>query len=254
LQRLALYPRTPHVSQHKVERHFTSECRPHIDVVRLLVSRGADVNRDTVWGPPLINAAWNCDTEILKLLLVKGANPNAAFKTDTALHMAAERAHLECVKLLVEAGADVNALNKFREPPIHLAKKKGAEDVALYLFDHGYVTPQPAPIKSKLAAAASERECRNCHDADAEQRLFRGPPLWNLLGRDIASIVGFAYSKVIREQPGNWDYEKLNVFLSDPARTMPGTDMGSNGIQDEAERADLIMFLRQRADKSYPLP
>jgi len=233
----------------------------HIEAVRLLVSQGADVNRDTAWGPPIINAAWNCDTEILKLLLARGANPNAAFKTDTALHMAAERGRLECVKLLVEAGADVNALNKFREPPIHLAKKKGAADVVLYLLDHGYVTPQPPSIKGKLAVATAERgeavfdrECRNCHDAGPEQRLFRGPPPWNLLGRDIASVAGFAYSKVLREQPGYWDYEKLNVFLSDPARTIPGTDMGSNGIQNEVQRADLIMLLRQRGDKSYPLP
>jgi hypothetical protein len=39
----------------------------------------------------------------------------------------------------------------------HLAKKKGAEEMALYLLDHGYVTPQPPSIKSKLAAAAAER-------------------------------------------------------------------------------------------------
>jgi hypothetical protein len=30
--------------------------------------------------------------------------------------------------------------------------------------------------------------------------------------------------------------------------------MGSNGVQDESQRADLIMFLRQRSNNPYPLP
>jgi cytochrome c len=232
-----------------------------VTAVRLLISKGADVNRGTAWGPPIINAAWNCDTEILALLLEKGAEPNAAFETETALHMAAQRGHLDCVKLLVEAGADVNALNKFREPPIHSAKRKGAENVVQYLYHHGYVVPQPPPIAKRLAAASAEageivfnKECRNCHDPGPEQRLFRGPPLWNILGRDIASVANFPYSEVLRQQSGHWDYEKLNVFLSDPARTLPGTDMGSNGVQDEGKRADLIMFLRGRGDRLHPLP
>jgi cytochrome c len=233
----------------------------HVEAVKLLVSRGADVNRNTSWGPPIINAAWNCKPDILKLLLAKGAKPNAVFKSDTALHMAAERGQLDCVRLLVEAGADVNALNRFREPPIHLAKKKGAEDVVHYLLNQGYITPAPAAIVSKLGKARSEngeavfiRECRNCHDAGPEQRIFRGPPLWNILGRDIASVRGFNYSPVLKDEPGRWDYEKLNVYLSDPARTIPGNDMGSNGIQNEAERVDLIIFLRQRSDVLFPLP
>ena len=235
--------------------------KAHPDVVRLLVSRGADVNRDTKWGPPIINAAWNCNSDIMELLLDKGANANAALNSDSALHMAAQRGHFDCVKLLVEAGADVNALNRFREPPIHLAKKEGAEDVVRYLLDHGYVFPNPPAITGQLAGANPEngevvfvRECRRCHDPSAEHRSFRGPPLWNLLGRDIGSIEGFAYSPVLKELPGRWDYDKLNVFLSDPTRALPGTDMGSNGVQDESQRADLIMFLRQHSDVPYPMP
>ena len=94
------------------------------------IARGADVNLVTKWGPPIINAAWNGDAAILKLLLAKGADPNGNYKTETALHLAAQKGQLECTIILVEAGADVNALTKFREPPIHFAKKGGHEDVA----------------------------------------------------------------------------------------------------------------------------
>ncbi len=235
--------------------------KEHVEAVRLLISRGADVNLDTTWGPPIINAAWNCNAEILEALLSRDANANSAFNSESALHMAAQRGHLECVKLLVEAGADVNALNKHREPPIHLAKVKGHEEVVEYLLAHGYVKPAPDPITTYLSTADPEkgeavyvRECRNCHDPSSEQRMFRGPPLWNVLGRQIAGAKDFPYSQVMKSQEGSWGYDNLNVFLSDPTRAFPGIDMGSIGVQNVTERADLIMFLRNQSDKPQPLP
>ncbi len=231
------------------------------NAVKLLIERGADVSASTKWGPPIINAAWNGDEAILKLLLDAGADPNGAFNSDTALHMAAERGRLGSVKLLVGAGADVNALNKFREPAVHFAMRKGHEDVARYLFDHGYLFPAPPPIAAALRVADAARgktlfvkECSRCHDANAEQRRFRGPPLWGIVDRSKAATEGFAYSAALRERGGTWSYEELNHYLSDPTRSLPGTDMGSNGLQDLEDRADLIAFLRSRSDSPSPLP
>jgi cytochrome c len=235
--------------------------KEHVEAVKLLISRGADVNLETTWGPPIVNAAWKCNIEILQLLLTHGANSRSAFKTDTALHMAAERGHLACVKLLVDSGADINALNKFREPPIHLAKKNGHENVVQYFVEQGYVAPRPLPIAASLLKANPKNgenifkvECMRCHDSSVDQRSFRGPPLWNIIGRRVASIKGFPYSPVLKARGGNWDYESLNLFISDPSRTMPGTDMGSNGLQDATLRADLIAFLRSRSDTPPSLP
>ena len=232
-----------------------------LNAVKLLIDRGADVNLSTKWGPPIINAAWNGDEEILKLLLGAGANPNSSFNTDSALHMAAERGRLGAVKLLVAAGADVNALNKFREPPIHFAMRKGHGDVAAYFTANGYVTPAPGPISSFLGDADAARgktlfvrECSRCHDSGPENRKFRGPPLWNIVGRAKATIQDFKYSPALIERGGSWDYEDLNQYLSDPTRVLPGTDMGSNGLQDVGDRADLIAFLRTRSDAPPPLP
>ena len=232
-----------------------------LNAVKLLIARGADVNLSTKWGPPIINAAWNGDEEILKLLLDAGANPNSSFNTDTALHMAAERGRLGAVKLLVAAGADVNALNKFREPPIHFAMRKGHADIATYFISNGYATPAPDPVSSLLLEADAARgetlfvrECSRCHDSGPENRKFRGPPLWNIVGRAKATIPDFKYSQVLIERGGDWDYEELNRYLSDPTRVLPGTDMGSNGLQDVKDRADLIVFLRTRSDAPPPLP
>jgi cytochrome c len=42
-----------------------------------------------------------------------------------------------------------------------------------------------------------------------------------------------------------WDAKTLDVFLKDPLGTVPGTAMGYAGVKDDAERADLIAWLRQ---------
>jgi ankyrin repeat protein len=54
-------------------------------------------------------AAGEGHLEIVKLLLEHGADVNAKTAYETALHLAAEKGHLEIVKFLLEHGADVNA-------------------------------------------------------------------------------------------------------------------------------------------------
>ena len=60
---------------------------------------------------------------------------------------------------------------------------------------------------------------------------------------------------------GDWNYENLNIFISDPSRAIPGTKMlliaRTNKFDErlsDAERADIIAFLRSRSDNPLPLP
>jgi cytochrome c len=232
----------------------------HIDAVTLLLARGADVNLAFAFGAPLTSAAWKGDVQIVQLLLDYGALPNSEHRTQTALHIAAERGSLGSVEALVKAGADVNALTRFREPPIHYARKNGHEEVARYLLDHGYVFPKPPPISGKLTHADPKqghelfvKECSRCHDAGPKMMKFRGPALWNIVGRPVAATEGFRYSPVMKARGGRWTFEDLNIYISDPCRTLPGTDMGSNGLQNETDRADLIAYLRSISDAPLPL-
>lgn len=233
----------------------------HLEAVRFLISRGADVNHSSNWGVPILNAAFKGYSEMLSLLLKNGADPNSAFRTETALHLAAEKGSLECVKILVEAGADVNALNRYREPPIHFALRKGHSGVADYLLKNGYVVPIPPVISARLAGADTVKgealfmkQCKICHDVTRNMLRYRGPPLWGIVGKPKAVFEGFKYSPVMKALGGNWTIEELNNFLSDPARVLPGTDMGANGYQDESDRADLIVYLHTLSDKPIPLP
>jgi cytochrome c len=222
---------------------------------------GSDVNEIAGLVTPLYIAAINGHLEAMQLLIERGADVNLSIKFGTPLHAAAQKGCLACVKLLVEAGADVNALAPERKPVIHLARKFGYSDVADYLVSHGYKTPMPEPISAKLSSADPIkgktlflRGCSGCHDATPKKKNWRGPHLWNIVGRPKALIESWRYSKVLLEAKGNWDYEELNGFISDPMRVMPGTDMEAHGYQKPEDRADLIAYLRTLSDSPEPLP
>jgi cytochrome c len=233
----------------------------HIEAAKLLVARGADVNLAAKWGPPLMAAADLGKVEFVNLLLYAGADATVVFKQQTALHVAADKGCLDCVAALMEKGADVNALNHLRQPPLHLAVVKGHRAVADYLLSHGYKIPAPPPIAPLLATADLAKgealftqACRKCHFAEGGKEGLPGPNLWNVVGRARGTVKGYKNSAAMREAGGNWSFENLSVYLSDPARAVPGTEMDFVGIQDDGKRADLIAFLRTRSDNPEPLP
>ncbi len=199
--------------------------------------------------------------DLINLLLERGANPNSQRNRENALRIAARSGCLDCVKALVEAGADVNAKTKDGKTPLHLAKFKGQREVADYLIAHGVILPTPAPISKKLAAADVEkgrasfsRLCAYCHNAVPDKGGNQGPTLWNVVGRDKASVAKRRYSDALLAWQGVWTYEDLNKFLLEPMLTTPGVYMEVPGVPDETERTNLIAYLRTLSDKPIPLP
>ncbi len=242
--------------------------RAHPDAAKLLIARGADVNLAAKWGPPLLAAAESGKPELVKLVLDAGADAAAVFKGQTALHTAARNGCLDCVVALVEKGADVNALNSFRQPAIHFAREEGHDAVAGYLLSHGYTFPAPPPVTPRLATADPlkgemlfTKNCRTCHAIGSGTGHLKGPSLWNIVGRKRGTAPGYKYSLTLRGIGGDWNYENLNIFISDPSRAIPGTEMllnpGTNKLTElltDGERADIIAFLRSRSDSPIPLP
>ncbi len=236
--------------------------RGHEDAAKLLIARGADVNLTTKSsGPPLFGAIERKNAILVKLLLASGANPNAALETKSALYLAAKNGCLECVTALVDLGADVNALNQDREPPIHAARLIGLREIADYLATHGAVSPKIALISAKLSIADPAKgqvifvnNCERCHYIEIKKGTKFGPNLWGVVGRQKASMKTFSYSETLKNWGASWSYEDLNAFLWGPAITAPGVRMQFAGIEDEAERANLIAYLRTLSDTLIPLP
>ncbi len=107
------------------------------------------------------------------------------------------------------------------------------------------------PAKGEGAAAM----CKACHSVDKDAASPIGPPLYNVVGRKIASVEGFNYSPALKAKAGEvWDYAHLDAMIHNPAQYAPGTMMAFPGIPDAAQRADVIAWLRTKADKPFPLP
>jgi cytochrome c len=118
-------------------------------------------------------------------------------------------------------------------------------------------TPVIALLLAKADPAKGEklaRKCEICHSLKEGGASRAGPELYNIVGRKIASIPGFAYSRALKAGDGKWTYEKLDVWLQNPHEASPSSKMTFAGMPAPQDRADLIAFLRTLSANPAPLP
>ena len=86
-----------------------------------------------------------------------------------------------------------------------------------------------------------------CHSVDPHEAAhLQGPSLYRVVGRPAAAIAGFEYSDAMRQKGADglvWDSATLERYLADPEAIVPGTNMSTPPLRDEAERADLLAYL-----------
>ncbi|KAM0914470.1 hypothetical protein ACQ4PT_011477 [Festuca glaucescens] len=100
-----------------------------VEMVELLLSKGANPNSLNHGGTALHLAAIHGQDDIMKVLLDHHADHKLALSgTDhTALVLATISCSLKCVKLLLEAGADVDGIGK--DTPLMIAAIDGSTDI-----------------------------------------------------------------------------------------------------------------------------
>ncbi|UDF04164.1 cytochrome c family protein [Asticcacaulis sp. AND118] len=89
-----------------------------------------------------------------------------------------------------------------------------------------------------------ERYCASCHEVTASNG--QGPSLERVVGRQVASVAGFAYSPALRAVGAKglrWDAAHLDRFLSDPSKLYPGTTMPQSVSKPENRKA-IIAYLK----------
>ncbi len=98
------------------------------------------------------------------------------------------------------------------------------------------------------------KACGACHNFEKGAAAKVGPPLYGVVGREVASVPGFSYSDSLKSKGGTWDYEKINAFITSPKAYAPGTKMTFAGESDPDKRADIIDYLHTLSDTPEPLP
>jgi len=120
----------------------------------------------------------------------------------------------------------------------------------------------PEPIEALIATAdiakgeVLAKACAACHGFDKGGPNKVGPNLWGIMGNIHAHLGdAFAYSTAMKAlSDKKWDYEAMNAFLYKPRVAIPGTKMGYAGMAKTQDRANLIAWMRTKADSPVPLP
>ena len=103
------------------------------------------------------------------------------------------------------------------------------------------------------------KKCANCHaiGKDAERLKRIGPHLNGLFGRRAGIIAGYKYSKAMRRASADglvWTTAALDIYIENPKNLVSRTRMNFPGLESEAERADLLAYLRRFSDNPRDIP
>jgi cytochrome c len=124
----------------------------------------------------------------------------------------------------------------------------------------GYVLPAAAAVASAGAGAGAFTFAKFAPtiakgNPDVGQEGFKKcAACHTVVGRPVAGVAGFAYSDATKAKGGNWDWELLTNYIYKPAAAIPGNKMAFAGIQDEADLADMMAYLRKLADTPVEPP
>ena len=101
--------------------------RGYIDVLRMLLDRGADIDSQTTFGASVLHCAMRGNHhKTFKFLLSRGANIETTdHNAFTALHVAAFKGCMRWIFLLCDKGANLQARDNVGGSPLHIAAKRG---------------------------------------------------------------------------------------------------------------------------------
>jgi cytochrome c len=122
-----------------------------------------------------------------------------------------------------------------------------------------------AALSAQTAAQAADPErgaelfedCAVCHMIGQGAENAVGPHLNGLFGRRAATIDAFDYSDDLARAGADglvWTAETLDVYIQYPRNLVTRTAMAYGGMEDAADRADLLAYLRQFSASPRDIP
>lgn len=126
-----------------------------------------------------------------------------------------------------------------------VALARGAAALAVVAL--GAATGSASAADADRGKTVFER-CAVCHAVKADDpRRLPGPSLAGVIGRPAAQLPDFRYSPALKRSGLTWSDETLDRFLTDPQALVRGTRMPFAGLGDEADRDDVIAYLKRDA-------
>jgi cytochrome c len=158
--------------------------------------------------------------------------------------------------LNITAGA-VFAPEKLAKPGFEIAVPEGDAAAA-----GGAAAPaeETKSIAELLASAdpkkgeAAVKKCASCHNFTKGGPNGIGPNLYGVVGRAKGSHAGFNYSDAVKAKGGDWTFEDIDHFITNPKKFIPGTKMTYAGDAKGTDRANILAYLNQNSDNPQPLP
>ena len=115
-------------------------------------------------------------------------------------------------------------------------------------------------ISALLALGAAEngkkvfKKCAACHSINQGGSNKIGPALYSVVGRAIAGVSDYKYSKALVSYGKEWSFEELNGFLLKPSKWIKGNKMGFAGLKKDEDRASVILYLNENSNNPKSLP
>lgn len=91
------------------------------------------------------------------------------------------------------------------------------------------------------------RQCKACHQVGEGAQNRVGPQLNGVMGREMAAVDGFRYSKTLKEMGAEgmvWNDDTMAEFMADPRGYVKGTKMAFNGLRKDEDIAAITEYLK----------
>ena len=135
---------------------------------------------------------------------------------------------------------------------IEIAEAAGAgADAVAEVFDLGAALLNADLARGERVYAG---QCATCHTVAQGGANGTGPNLYDTVGASKAHIAGFNYSAALSNAEGDWTYENLDAWLTNPAAYIRGTSMSFAGIRRDPDRAAVIAYLAANTANPPPFP
>lgn len=119
------------------------------------------------------------------------------------------------------------------------------------------------PVSNSIAADGNPlkgeeifQQCVVCHQVGDGAEDGVGPTLNHIFGRQAGTADSFQYSEAMvakgEQESLVWDEQSLYIFLAGPARYVPGTIMGFEGLRTEKQIKDVLSYLIQYSPAYEP--